>query len=38
VAKEGARRATVSVVVPVHNGMPHLPATLGSVLAQTQWR
>lgn len=31
-----ARRATVSVVVPVHNGMPHLPATLDSVLAQTR--
>lgn len=33
---EGGGRATVSVVVPVHNGMPHLPATLASVLAQTR--
>lgn len=32
----GARRATVSVVIPVHNGMPHLPQTLASVLAQTR--
>ena len=31
-----ASRATVSVVLPVHNGMPHLPATLASVLAQTR--
>ena len=29
-------RATVSVVIPVHNGMPHLPQTLASVLAQTR--
>jgi len=31
-----ASRATVSVVLPVHNGMPHLPATLASVFAQTR--
>ena len=30
------RPATVSVVIPVHNGMPHLPQTLGSVLTQTR--
>jgi glycosyltransferase involved in cell wall biosynthesis len=29
-------RATVSVVIPVHNGMPHLPETLASVLTQTR--
>lgn len=29
-------RATVSVVIPVHNGMQHLPETLASVLAQTR--
>lgn len=29
-------RATVSVVIPVHNGMPHLPETLASVLRQTR--
>lgn len=29
-------RATVSVVIPVHNGMPHLSETLASVLAQTR--
>ena len=34
--EEAARRATVSVVVPVHNGMPHLPETLASVFAQTR--
>lgn len=28
-------RPTVSVVIPVHNGMPHLPETLQSVLDQT---
>lgn len=28
--------ATVSVVIPVHNGMPHLPETLASVLAQSR--
>lgn len=27
---------TVSVVIPVHNGMPFLPETLASVLAQTR--
>lgn len=27
---------TVSVVIPVHNGMPHLPATIESVLGQTR--
>jgi len=27
---------TVSVVVPVHNGMPHLPATLASIAGQTR--
>lgn len=27
---------TVSVVVPVHNGMPHLPATLASIVGQTR--
>ena len=31
-----ARRATVSVIVPVHNGMPHLPQTIASVLAQSR--
>jgi len=36
VTEEAARRATVSVVVPVHNGMPHLPETLASVFAQTR--
>lgn len=30
------RRATVSVVIPVHNGMPHLPDTLASVLTQSR--
>lgn len=29
-------RLTVSVVIPVHDGMPHLPDTLASVLAQTR--
>ena len=29
-------RATVSVVIPVHNGMEHLPETLASVLRQTR--
>lgn len=29
-------RLTVSVVIPVHDGMPHLPATIASVLAQTR--
>ena len=29
-------RTTVSVVIPVHNGMPHLPETLTSVLTQTR--
>jgi len=29
-------RATVSVVIPVHNGMPHLQQTLASVLAQSR--
>lgn len=34
---EGSRRqARVSVVIPVHNGMPHLPLTLDSVLTQTR--
>ena len=28
--------ATVSVVIPVHNGMPYLPETLNSVLTQTR--
>ena len=32
----GRGRATVSVVIPVHNGMPHLPQTLASVLSQTR--
>lgn len=36
VPEERAGRSTVSVVIPVHNGMPHLPATLASVLAQTR--
>jgi len=27
---------TVSVVIPVHNGLPFLPETLASVLGQTQ--
>jgi len=30
------QRPTLSVVIPVHNGMPHLPETLASVLAQTR--
>lgn len=30
------RRSTVSVVIPVHNGMPHLPETIRSVLRQTR--
>ncbi len=30
------RRLTVSIVVPVHNGMPHLPETMASVFAQTR--
>ena len=34
--KESAGRSAVSVVIPVHNGMPHLPETLASVLAQTR--
>ena len=33
---ETVGRATVSVVIPVHNGMPHLPETLASVLSQTR--
>jgi glycosyltransferase involved in cell wall biosynthesis len=36
VVEESVRPATVSVVIPVHNGMPHLPQTLGSVLTQTR--
>lgn len=36
VSEERVGRATVSVVIPVHNGMPHLPGTLASVLAQTR--
>jgi glycosyltransferase involved in cell wall biosynthesis len=28
--------SVVSVVVPVHNGMPHLPETLASILSQTR--
>src|SRR5665648_368162 len=36
VPEERVGRATVSVVIPVHNGMPHLPGTLASVLAQTR--
>ena len=35
-AESGIGPATVSVVVPVHNGMPHLPETLASVLTQTR--
>jgi glycosyltransferase involved in cell wall biosynthesis len=34
--EKSSGRATVSVVIPVHNGMPHLPETLASVLAQTR--
>lgn len=30
------RRPTISVVIPVHNGMPHLPATIASILGQTR--
>ncbi|QCB93133.1 glycosyltransferase family 2 protein [Cellulomonas shaoxiangyii] len=29
-------RSRLSVVIPVHDGMPHLPATLASVLGQTR--
>jgi len=36
VPDETVGRATVSVVIPVHNGMPHLPGTLASVLSQTR--
>jgi glycosyltransferase involved in cell wall biosynthesis len=36
VTQENVRRATVSVVIPVHNGIQHLPETLTSVLAQTR--
>lgn len=32
-ARDGLR---LSVVVPVHNGMPHLPATLASIAGQTR--
>lgn len=30
------QRLRVSVVVPVHNGMPHLPETLASIVGQTR--
>jgi glycosyltransferase involved in cell wall biosynthesis len=36
VSDEEAGRPTVSVVVPVHNGMPHLPEALASLMAQTR--
>lgn len=35
-AEEKAGRAKVSVVIPVHNGIQHLPETLASVLSQTR--
>lgn len=35
-AEETAGRAKVSVVIPVHNGIQHLPETLASVLSQTR--
>ena len=36
VTDNNIEKLTVSVVIPVHNGMPHLPKALASVLAQTQ--
>ncbi|NMM24074.1 MAG: glycosyltransferase, partial [Phycicoccus sp.] len=36
VTDSSAPHLTVSVVIPVHDGMPHLPETIASVLAQTR--
>lgn len=33
--RHGSTDASVTVIVPVHNAMPHLPACIDSILAQT---